>query len=78
VGLVRGSFVRCKEHQREGVICTAPLKNGFVYVQWLSNKASERVPGNYYMDYVAEEDIEELPHHAASQTLIALRLAVLR
>jgi hypothetical protein len=49
-----------------------------VYVQWLSNKASERVPGNYYMDYVAEEDIEELPHHAASQTLIALRLAVLR
>jgi hypothetical protein len=78
MGLVRGSFVRCKEQQREGVVCTTPLKNGFVYVQWLTDKTSERVSSNYYMEYVAEDDIDELPHHTVGSTLIALRLAVLR
>jgi len=78
MGLVRGSFVRCKEQQREGVVCTAPLQTGFVYVQWLSNQASERIPSNYYMEYVAEDDIEEMLHYEASSTLIALRLTILR
>ena len=76
--LSKGSYVRCKDTGKRGVVADIPGGSSFMYVRWLNYWDSETKTAHHYLEYVYGLNVEPFALTESDPGLEEIRRKVLR